>query len=152
MLGGVLGGSGSGIGQKSKLGLGAGLLGGGAIGGLAGAYGGYKLGRMVGSLGRHGHYGYYNEGRYYPCDPPPRLAYDPEKNTSYIPLDVNYDNRCHYYDNDPRRYSTNYPNNYYHNSRYGVNAQNKCTISGFALFTVFILNYLITKDTTFHLT
>lgn len=78
----------------------------GALAGSAlGAYGGYKLGRMVGSLGRNGYYGYYNDnGRYMRCEPPRTIKVDPETNVTYIPLEEDYDKRCSYFPNQPPSY------------------------------------------------
>ena len=107
--GGGFGGSGFGTGggyRKGKglnIGRSIGTAGFGALAGTAlGAYGGYKLGRMVGNLGRMGHYGYYNDqGRYMRCEPPRNIKIDPETNISYIPLDDAYDRRCSYFDRPP---------------------------------------------------
>lgn len=52
-MGGNYGRKGGGLGST------LGAAGFGAVAGTAlGAYGGYKMGKMVGSLGRNGHYGY----------------------------------------------------------------------------------------------
>ena|SRR6218665_940559 len=84
----------------------------GAIAGTAlGAYGGYKLGRMIGGLGRGGYYGYYNDnGRYIRCDPPKVTKVDPETNITYIPLSEDYDKRCSYFDRPPPSTFTGYTN------------------------------------------
>lgn len=103
-------GGGYGYGPRKSKGLGIGRnigsAGFGALAGTAlGAYGGYKLGRMVGNLGRMGHYGYYNDhGRYMRCEPPKNIKIDPETNVSYIPLDEAYDKRCSYFDQPPPPY------------------------------------------------
>ncbi|KPM02273.1 hypothetical protein QR98_0006820, partial [Sarcoptes scabiei] len=97
----------TGFAPKKSKGIGrVGSAGFGALAGTAlGAYGGYKLGRMVGNLGRMGHYGYYNDnGRYIKCDPPKNIKVDPETNVSYIPLDDDYDKRCSYFDRPPPAY------------------------------------------------
>lgn len=96
-------------GKKHKglnIGRSIGSAGFGALAGTAlGAYGGYKLGRMVGGLGRMGHYGYYSDhGRYVRCEPPRNIKVDPETNVSYIPLDEDYDRRCSYFDREPPSY------------------------------------------------
>ena len=78
------------------------LVAGSALGAAVGAYGGYKLGKMVGGLGRDGHYGYYDDSyRYVRCDPPPKIEVDPETKITYIPNTITYDTRCHYYDMEP---------------------------------------------------
>lgn len=117
MGGGAFGGKGfnqGGFGGKSGGGLGRtlGSAGFGAVAGTAlGAYGGYKLGKMVGGLGRNGHYGYYDDyGKYIRCDPPKNIKVDPETNVTYIPLDQDYDKRCSYYDRRPPSYWGGYTN------------------------------------------
>ncbi|XP_054164653.1 calcium-binding protein P-like [Oppia nitens] len=127
-LGGVGGmgtGMGSGLGNMGKSKSGIGALGAGALGGAAGAalgaYGGYKLGRMVGGLGSMGHYGYYDDRyKYVKCDPPPKIEFDPQTNITYIPKTIEYDARCHYYDQRP-------PHVYPGYERWGVNAAPVCT-------------------------
>lgn len=100
------------MGMGGGLGKSIGSAGFGAVAGTAlGAYGGYKLGRMVGGLGRSGHYGYYSDqGHYVRCDPPKNTKVDPETNVTYIPLEDDYDKRCHYYDRRPPPYFSGYTN------------------------------------------
>ena len=99
-------------GKHGGLGRSVGAAGFGALAGTAlGAYGGYKLGRMVGNLGRGGYYGYYDDyGRYMKCDPPRNIKFDPETNVTYIPLEDDYDKRCHYYDRRPPSVYRDYTN------------------------------------------
>ncbi|CAG2180021.1 unnamed protein product [Oppiella nova] len=92
-------GNGRGSGTGGRVGA---AVAGGVIGAAVGAYGGYKLGKMVGSHGYNGNYGYYDVNyRYVKCPPPPKILVDPETKVSYIPTTVAYDSRCHYYDKEP---------------------------------------------------
>lgn len=104
----MFGGGKYGRGRGGGIGAAVGSAGFGALAGTAlGAYGGYKLGRMVGGLGREGHYGYYSDqGRYIRCDPPKTIKVDPETNVTYIPLTEDYDKRCSYFERQPPMYYT----------------------------------------------
>jgi len=130
---GGFGGKGFGGGGLSRT---LGSVGFGAVAGTAlGAYGGYQLGKMVGNLGRNGHYGYYDDyGKYIRCDPPKNIKFDPETNITYIPLDQDYDKRCSYFDRRPPSYWGGYTNGGAMNHPSPINRLAGAVINWSALF------------------